>query len=107
MGKPKIVRMSGLPVSKANLEAYHADFKAGYDKLEAEAGLDMLKLHEGLKALDVDLTTKYERTDEQELPKSAKAWHKLINDYDCPIMIAKSQDNPKELVVVIMDEPLV
>lgn len=104
--KLKLVRMSGLPVSEENLAAYNEEFKAAYDIILAENGNDMLVVHQKLQELDANLQQKFQRIETSEVPKSAKGWHKLLEAYETPIMLAKSSENPKELVLVIMDEPL-
>lgn len=98
--------MSGLPVSAENLKSYMSEFQARYDQITAEFGQDMLIVHQKLQELDAELQTKYQRVETEGMPKSAKGWHKLLEAFDCPVMVAKSSENPKELVLVIMDEPL-
>lgn len=104
--KLRLVRMSGMPVSPENLAAYNAEFKTAYDAILAEHGNDMLTVHQKLKELDEVLQKKWQTIKTSTVPKSAKAWHKLLEAYDAPVMLAKSSENPKELVLVIMDEAL-
>lgn len=107
MGRLRIVRMSGVPVDPESLKAYNTEFKQEYDKIAEECAQDMLKFHEQLQALDEVLAKKYSNILTEEVPKSNKAWHALIGKYEAPVMIAQSSENPKELVLVIMDRLLV
>lgn len=103
--KLRLIRYSGLPVSKENLAQYDAEFKAAYDKIQEEHGQDMLAVHTALQELDKQLSSKWSSIEAASIPKSAKAWKNLLAEYDCPIMLARSQENPEELVFVIMDMP--
>ena len=104
--KLRTVRFSGLPVSKANLEAYDAEFKAAYDQISAEHGQDMLKMHEEILKVESALQAKYTQIEKFQMPTSAKQWKAIIDACEAPIMIARSLDNPNEIVLVIMDRPL-
>jgi hypothetical protein len=101
----RIVRLSGKPVSTEQLKAYEDEFRETYDKLLETHGTDMQKMHEELIGLDTELASKYANIGVEELPKSQKKWMGLIDSFDAPIMLAKSMDNPKELVLVIVDVP--
>lgn len=107
MSKNIIVqRMSGNPVLMDQLDAYKAEFQSRYDQIQAEVGLDMQKFHECLIKLDEELNKKYSLKEEFPLPKSQKAWHELITKFECPVMLAKSAENPKQLIMVLMDRGL-
>lgn len=105
--KIKLQRFSGRPVLLENLDKYEAEFKQEFDKIAAEAGTDMLKMHEELAKLDERLKPKYNVVEAIELPTSRKAWKKLMETYECPLMIAKSSEPPFELVVVLVDEKFI
>jgi len=117
----KLMRLTGRPVDQAVLEAYEADFKVGFDaamRKHAQPGqedvadtmqlkaVDMLSVQTELQALDKDLLTKYKVTEEVEMPKTLKAWKALLARVEAPLMLAQSSENPKELVLVIVDRPL-
>lgn len=102
----KIFRYSGLPLTLSDIAAHKSAFQAAYDKAVEECGPDMLKMHERLKEIDDELATNWPTIVDTVIPKSKKAWTMLIDTYEAPIIIAKSKDNPKEIVMVIMDQPL-
>lgn len=105
--KLRLARMSGKPVSAANLEAYTLEFKSRYDAILETHGKDMLTVHQEVLKLDEELTGKWRQIEVESLPKSAKAWRELITKFESPLMLALSSENPDELVLVIMDEPIV
>lgn len=100
----KLIRYSGRPVSLENLKAHEEEFKKRYDEISEMHGPDMLKIHESLIELDKELAQKWEVILEIDVPKSVKAWKKLIDLYEVPVLVAKSKDNPNELLLVLMDE---
>lgn len=105
--KLRITRFSGLPVDPETLKAYEAEFATNYDAIVAEHAQDMLTVHEKLKELDGVLQQKYGNILDEELPKSKRAWLNLLAKFDAPIMLARSSENPNELLFVVMDQPLV
>jgi hypothetical protein len=101
--KIKLYRQSGDPVALENREHYKREFQEMYDKCAEEAGLDMLKLHESVAAAETELVKKWNAEVEVELPKTQRAWDKLISQYeDTPLMLAKAK-NGKYLVLILMD----
>ena len=104
--KLKIFRTSNLPLDVYDLQAQKAEWTAGYDKLAEECGSDMHTLQQKCEELANELQKKYNLVGEQEVPKTRKQWAALIEKYQAPILIANSADNPKELVLAIMDQPL-
>lgn len=104
--KLRLVRMSGRPVSMDNLEAYTLEWKSRYDEILEKHGKDMLTVHQEVLKLENELQTKWNLIEREELPKSAKGWRKLIDKYECPLMLAVSMDDTKETVLVIMDQPI-
>lgn len=105
--KLRIQRFSGMPVSMENLAAYDKEFKESYDQILATYSPDMLEVHKHLQELDAELQAKWNQVEAEPLPKSAKAWQALVQKYQCPVMLAQSSENPKELLLIIMDQPLV
>lgn len=100
----KLMRFSGRPVLLENLEAFEAEFKQEFDKIAANVGADMPAFADQLKVLDESLKLKYRFTEDLGMPKSAKAWSKLMDHYGCPIMFARSAEKSTEIVAVLMDE---
>lgn len=103
--KLQIMRATGAPITLKNIEAYDLEFKARYDVILSECGSDMPTVQVMVQALQDELQQKYEIIGDEILPKSAKAWHELITKYGAPLMLAQSAENPKEMVMVIMDQP--
>jgi hypothetical protein len=103
----RTIRFTGLPVAPENLKAYDEEFKTAYDAIVEKHGNDMLTVHQELLKLDEELAKKWASIESSDMPKSAKAWKKMIEKFGAPIMIANSSDNPDELVLVIVDRQLV
>ncbi len=99
-------RLSGEPVMPDALAAYKIDFQAGYDRIAAAAGLDMLELQKNLQALDIELSAKYSCKELMQLPQSRRAWLKLIKQFECPFMLAPSSADPNVLILVLCDRPI-
>lgn len=102
----KLMRLSGLPVDEADLEAFDKAFKAEFDRIQAEAGLDMLKMHADLAQVDTKLLAQFPNTIDVDMPKSQKSWLELMSRFDTPIMIARAADGKHGLVLVLVDKPL-
>lgn len=98
--------MSGRPVEPDIYAQYMQEFQAEFDKIQAEAGPDMLLFHSKLQELDKQLNIKYSNFFNETVPQSNKAWRTLIKKYDAPLMLALSAENPNELILVVMDQPL-
>lgn len=101
-----LFRFSGSPVSAADIEAHAAEFKARYLEIEKRLHPDMLSIQKEVQAMENELATKYDLTIKVPFPKSQKAWRELSKKYEAPLLVARSADNPKELVLVIMDNPI-
>lgn len=100
----KLFRKSGLPVELSAREAYDKDWKEYYDRAAGRAALDMLKLQRFLAFGERLLIKKHKSEIEVDMPKSAKAWQKLISSYeDTPILVARTVDG-KQVVAILMDE---
>jgi len=104
--KLRIQRFSGMPVSMENLAAYDTEFKARYDDILAQYSPDMLEVHKRLQELDNELQAKWNQIESEPLPKSTRAWQKLVQKYEAPVMLAQNAENAKELLLIIMDRPL-
>jgi len=104
--KLRIQRFSGMPVAMENLAAYDTEFKARYDDIMAKYSPDMLEVHKHLQELDAELQAKWNQIESEPVPKSAKGWQRLIAKYQAPVMLAQSAENSKELLLIIMDQPL-
>lgn len=103
--KLKTQRMSGRPVSQENLQQYVQEWQSAYDAIIAEHGSDMLTVHQKVLQLEQDLNSKWQAVESTEVPKSAKAWKKLIEHYGAPVLLAMSAETEGELLLVIMDQP--
>jgi Skp family chaperone for outer membrane proteins len=104
--KLRVVRFSGMPVQPEALDAFNTEFKQEYDKLQEVHGNDMLEMHKGIQAMEAELQKKYSNIVAEKLPASKKAWLELLGKFDAPVMLARSSENTKELILVIMDQPL-
>lgn len=111
--------MSGLPIDPACAKLFDSEFKEGYDaamlkhaKSKNADGtinfnaVDMLGVQSDLAELETALKAKYSVEGTAELPKSAKGWHKLVTELEAPLLIAKSSENPNELIIVLVDTPI-
>ncbi|MEZ0209251.1 MAG: hypothetical protein ACAH17_03700 [Candidatus Paceibacterota bacterium] len=102
--KLRTFRMSGDPVALENREKFQEEFKIVYDKCAERAGLDMLRLNRLVRYCERQLVKKWNAEVLTELPKTAKAWEKVIAQYeDTPLMLARTKDG-KGLVLILMDQ---
>jgi len=104
--KVRIFRISSLPLEVVDLQAHKEEWISEYDKLALECGEDMLMLQKKCEELATKLQEKYKCIDKQEMPKNRKQWAALVAKYEAPVLIAPSAENPKELVLVICDQPI-
>lgn len=115
----RIQRMSGLPVDPDCVKLFQEEFQVGYDAALSKnanglnedgtinfKAVDMLGVQEDVAKLDAALRLKYKVEGEVEFPKNAKQWNALIEQYQSPLLIANSSENPNELVMVIFDQPI-
>lgn len=102
----KLMRASGLPVELENLNAYQTEWTAEFDRLKDKHKTDMLSLQSDLAALENELLAKYKCIIDIDFIKSQKGLKKLMDTYQCPIMVAVSAADAKELVYVLMDRDL-
>ena len=96
-----IIKQSGNPVDSKEAEAYHKEWKEGFDKLFDVTG-DMAIVSEKAKEYEEELSKKYGTKETVELPKSQKAWRTLLEKSKGPIMIDQLKDSD-DLIFVILD----
>jgi hypothetical protein len=102
----QLFRFSGAPVSAQDIEAHAIEFKAKYLEIEKRLHPDMLAIQGEVQAMENELAAKYDLTIEVPFPKSQKQWRELSEKYEAPLLVARSSENPKQLVLVIMDNPI-
>ena len=99
-----IIKQSGNPVDELEAKKFLDEWKEGFDKLFDAKG-DMAIISEKAKAFEEELLKKYKVEKQVNLPKSMKAWKKLLDDHKSGIMVdqhAKTGD----LMFVILDQGL-
>ena len=99
-----IIKQSGNPVDESEAKKFLDEWKEGFDKLFDSKG-DMAIVSEKAKAFEEELLKKYKVEKQVDLPKSMKAWKKLLDDHQSGIMVdqhAKTGD----LMFVILDQGL-
>ena len=97
-----IIKQSGNPVDESEAKKFLDEWKEGFDKLFDAKG-DMAIVSEKAKAFEEELLKKYKVEKQVNLPKSMKAWKKLLEDHQSGIMVdqhAKTGD----LMFVILDQ---
>ena len=99
-----IIKQSGNPVDEGDAKKFLAEWKEGFDKLFA-AGGDMANVTEKAKAYEEELIKKYKIERSVELPKSMKAWKKLLEEHHSGIMV-DVHSKTGELMFVILDQGL-
>ena len=102
--KVMIARQSGLPIDESKLADFQAEWHKGFDELKRKHGSDMVALEKELNELEDGLSDKYERVSLIELPISAKAWKKLIDEYS-GVLVSTHKDTGK-ILLIIMDQGL-
>ena len=81
MAKVVIFRESGNAVNKIEAAKMKAEYQEKFDLIQEEVGLDMMKMHDRLKELDVELQEKYEVITRIDMPQSRKKMQKFIEEY--------------------------
>tara|TARA_R100001086_G_scaffold127836_1_gene66165 strand:+ start:195 stop:503 length:309 start_codon:yes stop_codon:yes gene_type:complete len=99
-----IIKQSGNPVDEGDAKKFLDEWKEGFDKL-FEAGGDMANVTEKAKAYEEELIKKYKIETSIELPKSMKAWKKLLEEHHSGIMV-DVHSKTGELMFVILDQGL-
>lgn len=111
--KIQVLRQSGEPVNESDRAAYTAEWQKFYDKADERARKRHnegpasesyhLLMQRFLNYGERQLIRKYNGAVEVELPKTARAWTKLIESFqDTPVILARRQDGGK-LILIIAD----
>jgi hypothetical protein len=115
--KLKIYRQTGQPVDVEMQQQYTESYRTMYDRCEAKADKlfqkksgylkllpHMIMLQRYLRFAERELVRKFNGNVEIELPKSPRAWRKLIESYgDTPVMIAREQ-HTGGIILLLMDD---
>ena len=99
-----IIKQSGNPVDELEAKKFLDEWKEGFDKLFDAKG-DMAIVSEKAKAFEEELLKKYKVEKQVNLPKSMKAWKKLLDDHQSGIMVDQHAKTG-ELMFVILDQGL-
>ena len=99
-----IIKQSGNPVDVEAAEAYQKEWKEGFDRLFDVEG-DMAIVTEKAQEYEEELIKKYKIERSVELPKSMKAWKKLLEEHHSGIMV-DVHSKTGELMFVILDQGL-
>ena len=99
-----IIKQSGNPVDESEAKKFLDEWKEGFDKLFDAKG-DMAIISEKAKAFEEELLKKYKVEKQVNLPKSMKAWNKLLDDHQSGIMVDQHAKTG-ELMFVILDQGL-
>jgi|TARA_R100001510_G_C7619086_1_gene180433 polyhydroxyalkanoate synthesis regulator phasin len=99
-----IIKQSGNPVDESEAKKFLDEWKEGFDKLFDAKG-DMAIVSEKAKAFEEELLKKYKVEKQVNLPKSMKAWKKLLDDHQSGIMVDQHAKTG-ELMFVILDQGL-
>jgi hypothetical protein len=96
-----IVRQSGNPIDEKDAKDFLNEWRKGFDKLFDASG-DMAVVTEKAQAYEEELMKKYKVQQVVDLPKSMKAWKKLLDEHQSGIMVDKHVKTG-ELMFVILD----
>ena len=96
-----IINQSGNPVDEGDAKAFLAEWKEGFDKLFEVEG-DMAIVTEKAQEYEQELMKKYKIERSVELPKSMRAWKKLLESHKSGIMVDVNSKTG-ELMFVILD----
>ena len=95
-----IIKQSGNPVDAGDVEKFRTEWKEGFDKLFNVDG-DMAVVTEQAQAFEDELMKKYKVERSIELPKSMRAWKKLLEECQGGIMVDVHKDTGKLLFVIL------
>lgn len=111
-----ILRQSGKPTKPEAIEAYNAEWPLLYDKIQErvkelstrESGyLQRVPSHliseRMCNFIERQLFKKHAVDVYVSVPKSAKAWQELTNEYGSPVLVAEKIDR-SGMVLIIMDQ---
>ena len=81
--KIKAIRASGNPVDPEKMEARDAEWKEGFDEIVEKHGKYSPETNKALDEFESKLNSKYNDLTvvEIDLPKTGKAWKKLMSKY--------------------------
>ena len=99
-----IIKQSGSPVDEGEAEKFLKEWRDVFDRL-FEAGGDMSDVTEKAKAYEEELIKKYDMEKSVELPKSLKAWKRLLEEHHSSIMV-DIHHKTGDLMFVILDQGL-
>ena len=99
-----IIKQSGNPVDESEAKKFLDEWKDGFDKLFDSKG-DMAIVSEKAKAFEEELLKKYKVEKQVDLPKSMKAWKKLLEDHKSGIMVDQ-HSKTGDLMFIILDQGL-
>jgi|TARA_R100000149_G_C5788606_1_gene81212 hypothetical protein len=99
-----IIKQSGNPVDEGDAKKFLDEWKEGFDRL-FEAGGDMSDVTEKAKAYEEELIKKYDMEKSVELPKSLKAWKRLLEEHHSSIMV-DIHHKTGDIMFVILDQGL-
>jgi hypothetical protein len=97
-----IIKQSGSPIDESEAEKFLNEWRDGFDRL-FEAGGDMPTVTKQAKEFEEKLLKKYKLEKQIDLPKSMKAWKKLIDNHQSGIMV-DLHAKTGELMFVILDQ---
>ena len=97
-----IIKQSGSPGDEGEAEKFLKEWRDGFDRL-FEAGGDMPTVTKEAQEFEKKLLKKYKLEKQVDLPKSMKAWKKLIDDHKSGIMV-DLHAKTGELMFVILDQ---
>ena len=99
-----IIKQSGNPVDEGDAKKFLDEWKEGFDRL-FEAGGNMADVTEKAREYEEELVKKYKIERSVDLPKSMKAWKKLLEEHRSGIMVDVHAETG-ELIFVILDQGL-
>jgi len=95
----KCYRESGNPVDLQAMKRHKEEFQFLYDALLEKHGQDMEAMHEGLKAVDLELEEKYDMILNIEFPVSNEQVKGFLDIYG-PYMVAEHKETGEVLIII-------
>jgi len=96
-----IIKQSGNPVDEGDAKKFLDEWKTGFDKL-FDADGNMAVVTEKAQEYEKELMKKYKIEKSVELPKSMRAWKKLLESHKSGIMVDVNAKTG-ELMFIILD----
>ena len=97
-----IIKQSGNPVDEDDTKKFLDEWKEGFDNIFDAKG-DMANVTEKAKAYEEELIKKYDMEKSVEMPKSIKAWKRLLEEHHSSIMV-DVHHKTGDLMFVILDQ---